>query len=95
MLDQSEEKWAVMRKDVLIKERQDSINDELVFISNIIVYSRFWVKIDKDDINEMTYIIQMLIKIADFLSISSFTTTQYQKLIVISLYTVGLNYIDD
>ena len=66
MLDQPEDKRTVMRKDVFIKGKQNTINDVLTFISNIIVFARFWVKIDKDDMNEMPYIIQMLIEIADF-----------------------------
>ena len=53
-----------MRKDIFIKGKQNTINDVLAFISNIIVYARFRVKIDKEDTNEMPYIIQMLVEIA-------------------------------
>ena len=81
MLDQPEDKRTVMRKDVFIKGKQNTINDVLTFISNIIVFARFWVKIDKDDMNEMPYIIQMLIEIADFLSSSEYLTfdSKYKK----------------
>ena len=44
LLDQPEDKKTTMRKDVFIKGRQDSIEDVLAFISNITVYTRFWVK---------------------------------------------------
>ena len=70
-----------MRKDVFIKGKQNTINDILAFISNIIVYARFRVKIDKEDTNEMPYIIQMLVIITDFLSSIEYVTfdNKYRK----------------
>ena len=81
MLDQPEDKRTVMRKDVFIKGKQNTTNDVLAFISNIIVFARFWVKIDKEDTNEMPYIIQMLVEIADFLSSTEYLNfdSKYRK----------------
>ena len=53
MLDQPEDKRTVRRKDVFMKGKQNTINDVLAFISNIIVFARFWVNIDKEDTHKM------------------------------------------
>jgi len=68
MLDQPSEKRSSIRKEVFIKGRQESIDDVIAFIANIIVYARFWVKMDKDDTEDQPYIIQLIVEIADYLS---------------------------
>ena len=72
MLDQPDEKRAIMRKDIFIKGRQHSIEDIITFIANIQVYSRFWVKITTNDLNDYPYVIQMFIDVANFLSSSEY-----------------------
>ena len=67
MLDQPEEKRAIMRKDIFIKGRQESIDNVISFISNIIIYARFWVKIWDGTMDDHPLVIEMLMKIADFL----------------------------
>ena len=82
-----------MRKDVFIKGKQNSINDVLSFIFNTIVYARFRIKMSNEDTNEMPYIIQMLIEIADFLSSLEYLsfdnkyrkTTKYMSHTLVSL----------
>ena len=67
MLDQPEEKRAMMRKDIFIKGRQESIEDIISFIANITVYTRFWVKMWDDNNDDHPLVIEMLMKIADYL----------------------------
>ena len=61
-----------MRKYVFIKGKQESVNVVLAFVATIIVYSRFWVKISKEEDNP--YIIEILIEIADYLSSAEHTS---------------------
>ena len=68
MLDQPEEKRALMRKDIFIKGRQETLNEVISFVANIIVYTRFWVELSINDTNDSPMIIQMVLEIADFLS---------------------------
>ena len=68
LLDQPEDKKTTMRKDVFIKGRQDSIEDVLAFISNITVYTRFCVKMWEESNDDHPVVIEMFLKIADFLS---------------------------
>ena len=72
MLDQPEEKRAMMRKDIFIKGRQESIDNVISFISNIIVYARFWVKMWDSNMDDHPLVIEMLMKVADFLSSSEY-----------------------
>ena len=73
MFDQPDEKRTLMKKDIFIKGRQNSIEDIITFIANILVYSRFWVKTTANNLSDYPYVIQMFIKIADFLSPSKYT----------------------
>ena len=72
MLDQPEEKRAIMRKDIFLKGRQESIDDVISFISNITAYTRFWVKMWDDNNDDHPLVIEMILKIADCLSSSEY-----------------------
>ena len=72
MLDQPNEKRASIRKEVFIKGKQESIDDVIAFIANIIVYARFWVKMDAENTEDQPYIVQLITEIADYLSSSEF-----------------------
>ena len=74
LLDQPEDKKTSMRKDVFIKGRQESIEDVLAFISNITVYTRFWVKMWDESNDDHPMVIEMFLKIADYLS-----SAEYRK----------------
>ena len=74
MLDQPDEKRTMMRKDIFIKGRQNSIEDIITFIANIVVFCRFWVKSTPNNLNDYPYVIQMFIEIADFLSSQEYST---------------------
>ena len=62
----------MLRKDICIKGRQESIDGVISFISNIIVYTRFWVKMWDGNMDDHLLVIEMLMKIADFLSLSEY-----------------------
>ena len=68
MLDQPSEKRAGVKKEIFIKGRQESLDDVITFISNIIIFARYFVKMSKDDKEDQPYIIQLIIEVADFLS---------------------------
>ena len=68
MIDQPSEKMSSIKKEVIMKGKQESIDDGIIFISNVIVYSSFWVKMDKDDTEDQPYILQLIMEIAVFLS---------------------------
>ena len=72
MLDQPDEKRAVMRKDIFLKGRQESIDDVISFISNIIAFTRFWVKMWDDNNDDHPLVIEMIMRIADCLSSSEY-----------------------
>ena len=68
MLDQPSEKRASVKKDVFIKGKQETLDDVIAFISNIIIFARYFVKMSKVDKDEQPYIIKLIIDVADFLS---------------------------
>ena len=72
MLDQPSEKRSSVKKDVFIKGKQEDIRDVITFISNIVAFSRFWIKMSSDDPNDSPFVIQLIVEIADFVSSSEF-----------------------
>ena len=74
LLDQPGDKRTSMRKDIFIKGRQESLDDVVSFISNIIAFTRFWVKMWEDDHDDHPMVIEMFLKVADFLS-----SAEYRK----------------
>ena len=68
MLDQPSEKRASVKKEVFIKGKQETLDDVIAFISNIVIFARYFVKMSKDEKEEQPYFIQLIIEVADFLS---------------------------
>ena len=68
MLDQPSEKRASVKKEVFIKGKQETLDDVIAFISNIVIFARYFVKMSKDDKEEQPYFVQLIIEVADFLS---------------------------
>ena len=68
MLDQPSEKRAGVKKEIFIKGKQESLDDVIAFISNIIIFARYFVKMSKDDKEDQPYFILLIIEVADFLS---------------------------
>ena len=73
MLDQPSEKRASVKKEVFIKGKQETLDDVIAFISNIVIFARHFVKMSKDDKEEQPYFIQLIIEVADFLSSAEYT----------------------
>ena len=55
-----------VKKEVLIKGKQENLNDVIAFIANIVLFARFFVKKSKEETEDQPYIIQLIIEIADF-----------------------------
>ena len=68
LLDQPSEKRDEVNKEVFIKGKQETVNDVLCLISNLFVFTRFWVRMDIDDIKSYTFVLQLLVEVADILS---------------------------
>ena len=68
LLDQSSEKRAEVKKEVFIKGKQETVDDVLCLISNLFVFTRFWVRMDIDDTKSYLFILQLLVEVADILS---------------------------
>ena len=62
LLDQPDEKRAIMRKDIFIKGRQGNISDVISFIANIVVYARFWVTLPNDEYSDVLCFIMQYAK---------------------------------
>ena len=75
MLDQPAEKRAGIRKEVFLKGRQNTLEDVVVLIANIIALGRFWVQVGGDD---SPMILNILLDIADLLSSREFKSF-YEK----------------
>ena len=71
VLDHPTEKRSSLRKEVFVKGRQDTIRDAISFISNIIAFARFWIKMS-DDPHDQPALITTLIEISDYISASEF-----------------------
>ena len=64
-LEQPSEKRAAVKKDIFIKGRQNTLDDVITFISNIVTFAKFWVK-------DEPLVIQTLVELADYLSSAEF-----------------------
>jgi len=94
MLDQPDDKKAVMKKDVFIKGKQECLNDVVTFIANIIVFARFWVKFSDTNSNDVPLVIQMITEIADFLTSSDYVIfDERHKAIAPYMYHTLVGYI--
>ena len=57
-----------MRKEFFIKGRQETLQDVISFIANIVVFARFWIKMPASETNDLPLIIEIIMELADFLS---------------------------
>ena len=72
LLEQQSEKRASIKKDIFIKGKQETMEDVLAFIANIIVFVRFWVKMDLNKGDQQPLLVQLFMELSDFLSSSEF-----------------------
>ena len=70
-LNQPLEKRSAVKKDIFLKGKQDSLKDVIQFIANVVVFGRYWVKMDQET-STQPLIIQMIIEIADYISTSDY-----------------------
>ena len=54
LLDQPQEKRSAVKKDVFTKGRQESIDDVVTFVANILVFARFWIKMSDNTSSSYT-----------------------------------------
>ena len=70
-LNQPLEKRSGVKKDIFLKGKQESLKDVTQFIANIVVFARYWVKMN-EELSSQPLIIQMIIEIADYISTSDY-----------------------
>ena len=75
LLDQPSEKRAEVKKEVFIKGRQETIDDVIALIANLFAFTRFWVRMDINDLESYPFVLQLLVEIANVIS-----TREYRKL---------------
>ena len=68
LLDQPSEKRTEVKKEVFIKGKQETVDDVLCLISNLFVFTRFWVRMNIDDVKSYPFVPQLLVEVADILS---------------------------
>ena len=68
LVDQPYEKRAAIKKEVFIKGKHDTLDDVLTFIANVMVFVRFWVRMDANDPKSYPFVIQPFVDVADILS---------------------------
>ena len=73
MLGQPEEKRSALEKKVFIKGRQETLDDVLTLISNIVVMGRYWITIDATTTKvDYPFVLKLLVELADILSSAEF-----------------------
>ena len=73
MLGHPEEKRSALEKKVFIKGRQETLDDVLTLISNIVVMGRYWITIDtKQEKVAYPFVLKLLVELADALSSAEF-----------------------
>ena len=65
-------KRAEVKKEVFIKGKQETVDDVLCLISNLFVFTRFWVRMDIDDVRSYPFVFQLLVEVVDILSFAEY-----------------------
>ena len=72
MLHQPSEKRSSVSKTVFVKGRQDSLDDVVALLANVMVLGRFWVKFMGTDVSTYPYVLRQLVGLADVLTSAKF-----------------------
>ena len=72
MLHQPSEKRSSVSKTVFVKGRQDSLDDVIALLANIMVLGRFWVKFMGTDESTYPYVLRQLVGLVDVLTSAKF-----------------------
>ena len=68
LLDQPSEKRAEVKKEVIIKRKEEIVDDVLCLIANLFVFSRFWIRMDIDSVQLYPFALHLLVEVVDILS---------------------------
>ena len=74
MLHQPSERRASVSKTVFIKGRQETLDDVIALLANVMILGRFWVTFDGNDTTTYPYVLRQLSELADVLTTSEFRT---------------------
>ena len=74
MLHQPAERRASVSKTVFIKGRQETLDDVIALLANVMILDRFWVTFDGNDTTTYPYVLRQLSELADVLTTSEFRT---------------------
>ena len=58
MLHQLSERISSVSKTVFIKGSQETLNDVIVLLANLMILGRFWVDFDGKDVSTYTYVLR-------------------------------------
>ena len=72
MLHQPAERRCSVLKTVFIKECQETLDDVIVLVANLMTLGRFWVSFDGQDVSTYPYVLRQLSELADVLTTSKF-----------------------
>ena len=79
MLDQPREKRSSIKIEILIKGKRDNIQDVIAVIANIVVFARYFIKMEIKH-EDQPYIVQLTLEIADyFYQQNTRISTRYSK----------------
>ena len=74
LLDQPSENRAETKKQLFIKDRQETLDNVFAFLANVFVFSHFWVRMGIDETTSYPFVVQLLVEVADILS-----SVEYRK----------------
>ena len=72
LLDQPQDKRSAVKKDIFTKGKQESLDDVVAFIGNVLIFARFWIQMS-DESSSQPLLIQMFLEIADHISSQEYT----------------------
>ena len=70
-LNQPSDKRSAVKKDIFLKGKQETLKDVVQLISNVVVFARYWVKMN-EEWSSQPLIIQFIVEIADYISTSDY-----------------------
>ena len=71
ILNQLSERRSAVKKEIFIKGKQKSLKDFISFMVNIVIFARYWVKMEDNASNHPT-VLQMIIELANYISTSDY-----------------------
>ena len=72
MLHQLSERISSVSKTVFIKGSQETLNDVIVLLANLMILGRFWADFDGKDVSTYPYVLSQLSELANVLTTSEF-----------------------